>query len=410
MKKALSMALALVMALTMFTGLGITAAAAEEVYLKITISDVVKTGDKTYEIYTTYENPEGYYFRQSRIEIYFNPAQIKFTKYASTYFLFDADGISPYYGDLVKGEFLVVNAIHSDYMDCVVASSSYIGLARASGEFLCFGVELLDDDLTAIDFEVVLSDVGLEFGVGGDVVLVPNESVSVVNNGSVKLKLKHDVYLNVTVTDAVQIGGRATVYTTYENPEGYHLIQGEFSIYYDPEQISFRRVGINGYGISNDYFLCENNTITDCLKIVFVNGIGLPDASGDFLAFEIDILQDNLTEIMFRIELEEVGLEVGDNPYYVVMVPSEDIHIINNDNGVIAVDRQLLYPLGHVSGGSKLSVTDARLVLQYIIGRITLTPEQLEVADVDGNGIITIADARLILQKLVGKIDKFPAE
>ncbi|MCL2489062.1 MAG: dockerin type I repeat-containing protein [Oscillospiraceae bacterium] len=67
-------------------------------------------------------------------------------------------------------------------------------------------------------------------------------------------------------------------------------------------------------------------------------------------------------------------------------------------------------PLGYVSGGETLSVTDARLVLQHLVGKIHLSPEQLTAADVDGQDGVTISDARLILQKLVGKIDKFPAD
>jgi len=65
-------------------------------------------------------------------------------------------------------------------------------------------------------------------------------------------------------------------------------------------------------------------------------------------------------------------------------------------------------PLGQVSGGEILMITDARMVLQHLVGKITLTEEELDVADVDGDAKVTIADARLILQMLVGKIDEFP--
>ncbi|MCL2487546.1 MAG: glycoside hydrolase family 3 C-terminal domain-containing protein [Oscillospiraceae bacterium] len=64
----------------------------------------------------------------------------------------------------------------------------------------------------------------------------------------------------------------------------------------------------------------------------------------------------------------------------------------------------------------KVTITDARLVLQHLVQKITLTPEALSAAavngsiDEDSSPKITITDARLILQKLVGKIDKFPVE
>jgi len=66
--------------------------------------------------------------------------------------------------------------------------------------------------------------------------------------------------------------------------------------------------------------------------------------------------------------------------------------------------------LGQVSGGDQLSITDARMVLQYLVGKMNLTEEQLDIANVSGNETVGVTDARLILQKLVGKINKFPRE
>ena len=74
------------------------------------------------------------------------------------------------------------------------------------------------------------------------------------------------------------------------------------------------------------------------------------------------------------------------------------------------LEARFTYLLGNVSGSGKLAVTDARMVLQYLVGKSDLTPTQLDIADADGSGDVTIADARLILQRLVGKIDKFPVE
>ncbi|MCL2487467.1 MAG: hypothetical protein FWE80_02165 [Oscillospiraceae bacterium] len=65
---------------------------------------------------------------------------------------------------------------------------------------------------------------------------------------------------------------------------------------------------------------------------------------------------------------------------------------------------------GHVSGGEKLGVEDARLVLQHLIGKAELLPWQLDAAKVSGKNNVTVDDARLILQRIVGKISKFPVE
>ncbi|MCL2488056.1 MAG: leucine-rich repeat protein [Oscillospiraceae bacterium] len=75
----------------------------------------------------------------------------------------------------------------------------------------------------------------------------------------------------------------------------------------------------------------------------------------------------------------------------------------NQFNHVILVKKA-----GHINGDDKISITDARLLLQFLVGKVTLTDEQLEAANVSGGESVTINDARLILQWLVEKIDKFP--
>ncbi|MCL2487939.1 MAG: leucine-rich repeat protein, partial [Oscillospiraceae bacterium] len=65
---------------------------------------------------------------------------------------------------------------------------------------------------------------------------------------------------------------------------------------------------------------------------------------------------------------------------------------------------------GDVDRQNGLDISDARMVLQYLVGKITLTPTQLSLANVDGKNGVTITDARLMLQRLVGKIAKFPVE
>ena len=61
---------------------------------------------------------------------------------------------------------------------------------------------------------------------------------------------------------------------------------------------------------------------------------------------------------------------------------------------------------GDVNGDNNIDSTDARLVLQYAVGKIS-TLTVAEAADVDGNNKIDSTDARLILQYAVGKIKDF---
>lgn len=57
----------------------------------------------------------------------------------------------------------------------------------------------------------------------------------------------------------------------------------------------------------------------------------------------------------------------------------------------------------------KVDTTDARRILQCAVGKLTLTAEELALADVDANGEVNTTDARLVLQKAVDKLAYFPA-
>jgi len=62
--------------------------------------------------------------------------------------------------------------------------------------------------------------------------------------------------------------------------------------------------------------------------------------------------------------------------------------------------------LGDVDGNGKADSTDARLVLQYAVGKVKTLPN-MDAANVNGDGKVDSTDARLILQYAVGKIKSF---
>ncbi|NVO21563.1 MAG: T9SS type A sorting domain-containing protein [Bacteroidetes bacterium] len=66
--------------------------------------------------------------------------------------------------------------------------------------------------------------------------------------------------------------------------------------------------------------------------------------------------------------------------------------------------------MGDVSLNGIVQAYDASLVLQNVVGSITLNSTQQQVADVSGAAGITAYDASLILQYVVGLIQYFPAE
>lgn len=55
-----------------------------------------------------------------------------------------------------------------------------------------------------------------------------------------------------------------------------------------------------------------------------------------------------------------------------------------------------------VSQDGKISVVDAKMILQYLAGSRTLTDGQLAVADVNGDGKVSVVDAKWILQSVAG--------
>jgi len=123
----------------------------------------------------------------------------------------------------------------------------------------------------------------------------------------------------------------------------------------------------------------------------------------------------NLTsgETVIRKEFTDIPLFSGKEMTGTVDVAEKaTLHIVEDGKnteeipGTVTVNNRIR--LGHVSGGEKLSVTDARMVLQHLVGKITLDAEQLDIANVSGGTTLSVSDARLILQMLVGKITEFP--
>ena len=71
-------------------------------------------------------------------------------------------------------------------------------------------------------------------------------------------------------------------------------------------------------------------------------------------------------------------------------------------------DYEFTGEFGDVNADNKIDSTDARLVLQYAVGKIQADAITIELADVNGDNKTDSTDARLILQYAVGKIQSFP--
>jgi hypothetical protein len=91
-----------------------------------------------------------------------------------------------------------------------------------------------------------------------------------------------------------------------------------------------------------------------------------------------------------------------DGPYGVITIPPSRTDI---DIGLEAIEESIVY--GDVDGDGMITPFDATLVLQHIVGMITLEGRALKAADTDHDGLITPFDATLILQYIVGMITSF---
>ena len=60
------------------------------------------------------------------------------------------------------------------------------------------------------------------------------------------------------------------------------------------------------------------------------------------------------------------------------------------------------YVLGDANGDGSVTISDANLVVNYVLGKIT-SGVDVEAADVDGNGILTVSDANSIVNIVLGK-------
>ncbi len=73
--------------------------------------------------------------------------------------------------------------------------------------------------------------------------------------------------------------------------------------------------------------------------------------------------------------------------------------VLSESNNFKYVD----YELGDADQSGKVSIVDAKLVLEYVVGTATLNDEQMRLADMDANGKVNVTDAKLILQKVASQ-------
>ena len=94
---------------------------------------------------------------------------------------------------------------------------------------------------------------------------------------------------------------------------------------------------------------------------------------------------------------------VGSHPFAVVFTPSAETRanydIAATVEGSVYVYVYMQYD---VTGDGSFDLFDVLLVQDYLVGRATLTPNQLIIADVDGDGVVTAADMMNLMRANIG--------
>ena len=74
---------------------------------------------------------------------------------------------------------------------------------------------------------------------------------------------------------------------------------------------------------------------------------------------------------------------------------------------IVVPDTEEAIMMGDVNGDNEISVLDAMMVAQRIVGDISEEQISVEAADVNGDGEISVLDAMMIAQYIVGDITEF---
>jgi len=130
----------------------------------------------------------------------------------------------------------------------------------------------------------------------------------------------------------------------------------------------------------------------------------------DQQAAATNITVDSAPVTGFQFVVDENKFSETNNKIFIKMGGTALGAAVNADPEVIVDAVVILY--GDVNGDGNINSTDAGLILQYYVGKITTFPgaNGAVAANVNGDSNINSTDAGLILQYYVGKISIFPVQ
>lgn len=149
------------------------------------------------------------------------------------------------------------------------------------------------------------------------------------------------------------------------------------------------------------------------------------------LSVDVSDLQNGEQYLLLIVKNGTNGALTGDSIYYIAQAAATDSKVaftaypktmssgsytvyltgggrtISSGAKVGSFDYYQAYTLGDVNGDGGITTTDARLILQYIVGSAQFKEWQKLAADVNKKDGINVTDARLILKYVIGDIRTF---
>lgn len=230
-------------------------------------------------------------------------------------------------------------------------------------------------------------------------------------------------------------GSTVSVPVRIESVSG--LLSAELHVSYDPDILSLKGVSLGEF--SQGLALSSNSDTLGSLLVALAGGEAL-SGSGEIILIDFLVTGDPgetsplafasvaLNDGLIPVIAEDGELLVGG----LYDLSGKCTYFSNQTRAIPGVSLTLSGgspPLSFVSGSdgafsfldipygtyslipsksdgaeSGITAMDASLILQKVVGLITLTPHQMIAGDVNGNGAVTAMDASYILQKVVGLI------
>lgn len=155
-----------------------------------------------------------------------------------------------------------------------------------------------------------------------------------------------------------------------------------FTVKYDPAVLKYSSYSNVAFGLED---FNTSNTANGELIVSFINNVGT--VSGQAVVLIFDVLAKSACTTKVTVSASDT-LDAQDKSV-----------TLKSSEATISVTAAIK---GDVNGDGKVTIADAKWVLQASSGSRTLTAEQKIAADVNGDGKVTIADAKWLLQVASG--------